>query len=656
MDFFESQDRARRKTGHLVIFFILAVIAIIVMVHLVVSIGVMVGAAKLDKNLPILLTDWRLMLGVAAGTILVVSLGSLYKIAELRRGGSYIAERLGGRPIPPDTANANERKLLNVVEEMAIASGVPCPPVYHMDDEGGINAFAAGYEPGDAVIGVTRGCVERLSRDELQGVMAHEFSHILNGDMRLNIRLMGVLHGILIIGLIGYMTLRMAIYTPRSSRDKGNAALALLAIGGGLAVVGFAGTFFGNLIKAAVSRQREYLADASAVQFTRNPLGIAGALKKIGGIPAGAAIKSPNGPEASHMFFGRGITSGLNSMFATHPPLGDRIKRIEPSWNGNFPEVEPVAPTGYADAARSARGFTSGARAVRRSKLGFAGEQATTPTAEPLPTAVAQIGQLTMDHVAYADELLAAVPESIRDAAHETYGARALVLALLTDRNRAVREKQLAAVAKLPERGLEDEVKRLLPDVIQLDARLRLPVIDLAIPALRSMSRPQFDAFRGAINDLIAADDRLDLFEWSLHRILSRHLARHFEGHKPRRAQFYGLARLAPHCSIVLSTLAYTGHSSHESAAAAFAKGTTVLGGLDLEMQSPDACGPRSLDTALDALDLVVPRLKKQVLTACAQAIAHDGEVTIREAEVFRGVADALGCPMPPMLPGQKMV
>lgn len=351
-DFFDRQDVARRNTTRLVILFVLAVLAIMASVDLLLA--ATMGYLARDPRTGAI--DWTLaadpqLLGLAVvGTLILVGGGSLYKTAQLRGGGRIVAEQLGGRRLNPDSRVPAERQLLNVVEEMAIASGSPAPPVYLLDQEDGINAFAAGFTPADAVIGVTRGAAERLTRDELQGVIAHEFSHIFNGDMRLNIRLIGLLHGILIIGLLGYFILRMTAFSGRGRRSKqGSSALPLLALGAGLMAVGFFGTFFGNLIKAAVSRQREFLADASAVQFTRQPEGLAGALKKIGGAATGSTIQSPNAPEASHMFFGR-ATSGFSALFSTHPPLAARIRVIEPAWDGTFPTMSPdtdraIAPT-----------------------------------------------------------------------------------------------------------------------------------------------------------------------------------------------------------------------------------------------------------------------------------------------------------------------
>jgi len=265
--------------------------------------------------------DPRLILLVGGSTLAVIGLGTAYKISSLRGGGPAVAEQLGGRLLHPNTDDADERRVLNVVSEMSIASGVPCPPVYMMADETSINAFAAGNSPEDAAIGVTRGCVQKLNRDELQGVMAHEFSHILNGDMRLNLRLMGLIHGILVLGILGTVLLRSGAYGGLAAgggrRDSGRGGAAvIILIGGAVMVIGFVGTFFGNLIKASVSRQREYLADASAVQFTRNPQGIGNALRRIG---EGSSVGDrPAGPGLSPR--GRREEGGEEGEVGSAPP------------------------------------------------------------------------------------------------------------------------------------------------------------------------------------------------------------------------------------------------------------------------------------------------------------------------------------------------
>ena len=385
-DFFELQDDARRNTKRLVVLFVVAVIGMTATFY--VAAAILLGYGK-DPSTGVTVFNVRwvdplLMLQIAGATALVVGGASLYRISSLAGGGRVVAESLGGTLIHANSTDRLERRILNVVEEMAIASGNPTPPVYMLQDEPGINAFAAGFTPSDAVIGVTRGCVEQLSRDELQGVIGHEFSHILNGDMRLNIRLMGVLFGILVVGLIGNILLRSSIYgsvfQSRSNRD--NSTQVLLVIGGVMMLVGFIGTLVGNLIKASVSRQREFLADASAVQFTRNPSGIADALKKIGGFEAGSKMMNPRAPESSHMFFGRAVSSGLNSLFATHPPLEERIARLDSSWqaDGQAQRATPVSAS--APATGLAMGFSP----------------------EPADHAVAQIGSVTQDHLQHANE------------------------------------------------------------------------------------------------------------------------------------------------------------------------------------------------------------------------------------------------------------
>ena len=344
MDFFEHQDAARRRTGWLIFYFILAVVAIVVAIYFVVLIAlVFIGdSGRSGSPNPYMQTPWHpdLFALVALATIGVILLSSLYKTSQLAAGGEAVALMMGGRLIDRQTRDLAERRLLNVVDEMALASGTPVPPVYVMDNEPSINAFAAGHQPGDAVIGVSHGCLEYLNRDELQGVMAHEFSHILNGDMRMNLRLVGILYGILVIAMIGWFVLRSMPFSGRSSRnnkDSGGAIAVILAIGIGLLVIGSVGLFFGKLIKSAVSRQREYLADASAVQFTRLPDGIAGALKKIGGRPETSKIKDAHAEEISHMFFGSAFGSLNFQFFATHPPLVERIQKSTPPSTASSP-------------------------------------------------------------------------------------------------------------------------------------------------------------------------------------------------------------------------------------------------------------------------------------------------------------------------------
>lgn len=677
MDFFESQDQARKSTGRLVILFSLAVLTIVVAVYLLIS-GLLVYAAQEKATRDLFaeqqptLWNLELLLYVAWGTLVVVAGGSLYKILQLRAGGTVIAESLGGRRIYPDSADPMERKVLNVVEEMAIASGTPAPPVFLLDQEPGINAFAAGFEPGDAVIGVTAGTAKRLSRDELQGVIAHEFSHILNGDMRLNIRLIGILHGILIIGILGYFILRSALYSgARSSgRRRGGPPFPIIALGIGLLVIGYAGTFFGRLIQSAVSRQREFLADAAAVQFTRNPAGIAGALKKIGGFSSGSEIQSPNAPEVSHMFFGKAISSFLGGMFATHPPLPERISRIDPSWKGEFPEIETdelgvlpePAAAGFAGqaqaraaapaAAPAAAAPAAAAPAAAAPATPFFGVEGRLTSAQ-IDDAVDHIGKPTAAHLGYAAQILRNIPPPVIAAAREPYGARALIYTLLIDRDPGPRAVQLERLAAHADPGVFQATERLLPLVSWLSPRVRLPLVDLAVPALRSLSPAQYRAFAENVRELVKADQVLDLFEWTLQRILLHHVKPEFIKVAAPRVKYNGLDRVIPQVQLLLSTLAYAGSPDPAASRAAFDMAATHLMLPHLKILPVEETNLEGLDSALDVLNETAPRLKKQLLKACTACVTADREITASEAELLRAISDSLGVPLPPILPGR---
>jgi len=664
MDFFDHQDRARRKSGILVLYFLAAVALIVAAVYFAFYFSFVwlqdpssLTEESLDRLGMRRLWNPRLFAAVAGGTVFVVFCGSLYKIHSLSGGGATVAEMLGGIPISPSTADPDQRKILNVVEEMAIASGTPVPPVYLLDKDKGINAFAAGFSTGDAVIGVTQGCIKLLSRDELQGVMAHEFSHILNGDMRTDIRLIGLLHGILLIGIAGKILLRAFLHSGstatrrRSRSDKeGGGHIGLILFALALFVVGYIGVFFGRLIKSALSRQREYLADASAVQFTRNPDGIAGALKKIGGWSPGSELRSARAEEAGHIFFGNGLPASFVRVLSTHPPLEDRIRRIDPSFEGKFEEVLP------------GEAFPDHGKLHPEVARLYAGKGKTpeseTPGAGMAASAAALIGMVGAprpEHVAYAERVKEEIPETLRTAARDAFGARAVVYGLLLDPRKEVRDRQLAAL----ETGADPPVYRtllgLLPEFERLEPEHRLPLLDISIPGLQNLSPNQFVAFRENIGRLIAADERVDLFEFTLQRVLIRHLEARFKAPKKGTAVYYSLKKLRDECALLLSIVAHAGHGEADEATAAFQGGAEILreqvgGGLPLKARRD--CGFEKLRDALDRLATVAPKLKRPLLQACATCAMTDRTITVREGELLRLVADTLDCPMPPLLPG----
>jgi Zn-dependent protease with chaperone function len=644
-NFFDQQDAARRRTGLLIFEFVLAVAAIIVTVYLAVSVLLLAGGEKGQAGA---LFDPVRLTAVSTVVALVIALGSLYKIIALREGGAAVARLLGGRLVDPASSVLEERKLLNVVEEMALASGTPVPPVYVLDDEAGINAFAAGFSPRDAVVSVSRGALNHLTRDELQGVVAHEFSHLLNGDMRLNLRLMGLLHGILLIALIGQLLLRFTgtgRYETRSRNDrdsKRDSGLALFLFGLALVAIGWAGVFFGRLIKCAISRQREYLADAAAVQFTRNPDGIAGALKKIGGLAAGSRITSAHAEEACHLFFSMGVPS-FTELLATHPPLVERIRRLDPAFDGHF---VPIADTSVPaeEPAETARAFAAAAAqgSAPRGEL----------TAHDLAVGVAAIGAPRRAHVDSASGIISALPPPLIAAVREPFSARAVVYAQLLDRDPEVRRLQFAQLDAKDEPGTTAEVQRLAPLVASIGDALRLPLVELALPALRQLSPRQYEQFRRSITALVASDRKLTLFEFALQRMLRRHLDRHFRERRPDMDRYARLGPLPEHMTLLLSALAHTGRGDRPAREHAFAQGIARLGiepGREA-LLPPEACSLAGLDHSLERLAASSPQVKSRLLDACGAVIASDGHVTIAEGELLRAIADSLECPIPPLL------
>jgi Zn-dependent protease with chaperone function len=650
MDFFERQEKARQNTKLLVVYFVSGVAMLIVVIYLVVA--TVFSAAGLhhrsrynrsyiyDTQIeaqPHPLWNPKLFIGVAIGTLAVIGIGSGFKTIELAQGGSAISSMMGGRLLNPSSTDLDERKLLNVVEEMALASGVPVPQVYVMDSEEGINAFAAGHTTSDATVTVTRGCMKLLSRDELQGVIAHEFSHILNGDMRLNLRLLGIIFGILCLAVIG----RILLYARGGSRDRN--ALPLLGLA--LLAIGYVGVFFGRLIQAAVSRQREFLADASAVQFTRNPLGLSGALKKIGGLGEdGSRVSAAHSEEVSHMFFGNGMPAPLFGLLATHPPLEERIRAIDPNFDGQF------IPTRFASEEESIEQIT-------RSRVPASAGRMSIP---PVPVAMAAImpnlGAPNTGHLRYAVELRNSFPPALKDAARDAMGASAVVYGLLMSDDAEMRSKQLDLLAQNTSPAVRQETERLLPQIDPVTTNAKLPLVDLALPGLRQLSPAQYQQFSQATQALIEADGEVDLFEYVLQKIVLRHLAGQFSGARKSIVQYYALKPLVPDCAVLLSALAHVSSEDPAQCEAAFQNGARNLGPYaqaQIIYVSSDACDLSHVDAALDRLNQAVPQIKKAVLNACVQVVAADGVIQEMEAELLRAIADALDCPMPPFLQAQ---
>lgn len=610
MKFFDHQDTARQRTGLLVFLFSLAVLVITGLVS-VLSIGIYYGVTgePFDQQTAILYA-----LLCFTGILLVVAISSMIRLSELSsNGGRGVAESIGGKLISSNTLDTKHRQLLNVVEEMAIASGVPVPPVYVMQQERGINAFAAGMSIDDAVIGVTQGALDSFTRDELQGVIAHEFSHVLNGDMRLNTRLIGVLFGITCIAHFGHLVLDNTHHTSRASRsssdsDKGFMILILIAVV--CLVLGWVGTLFGSMIKAAISRQREFLADASAVQFTRNDQGIAGALKKIGGHSFGSSLNAQASNQMSHMMFGQ---SKLSGFFATHPPLEERIRRIEPNWDGNF--SRPSQNQGSAFTNEQVSGFASDAD--------FA----------PLDNR-----QTSEELSETGKQLISQLPQELIDIAREPYSSRFIALLLIFDGSDIQREMIKGHIPIVSH-------SKLLPWLdCELPLHLRLPLLELAIPALKALSEGQKSRLCEVLRELSQTDNHYSLGEWCVINLLEKQLIAPFGSTRQNKTS----KQLEESVHWLLRELAWVTHSEHQDAQRAYNTALSSLGFAEATLQDANN-NWRLSRTALELLLQLKPEQRRQFVKACRLAIESDGKITVAEGELYRVIACFLEVPEPPL-------
>ncbi|MHB8810219.1 MAG: M48 family metalloprotease [Desulfobulbaceae bacterium] len=655
-DFFERQSAARRNSLLLVFYFLAAVALVVSLVSVAIYIMFSFNPGRLNFSATPFILDWRawdvaVLSKIGSVILFLILCGTVYKYSRLRSGGgSMIAETLSGRVIYPDTDDFYERRLLNIIEEMAIASGVTVPSVYLLAEERGINAFAAGFAQEDAVLGVTWGTLHYLTREELQGVIAHEFSHILSGDMLINIRLQGLLHGILVLGLLGETILRAAMTVTDESRNTKNSAAIGIGFGIGiiLFILGYTGVFVGRLLKSAISRQREFLADAAAVQFTRNPLGLAGALKKIGGLDDGSRIRSPHAAEISHMYFGNGVAESWFSAFSTHPPLLERIKRLDPVFQGSYAErIEPVT----LDREEALAYATAGGNRIDSLAEQFAERPADSLVAgDELRRALSSPNPAQME---LARELIGSLPETVRSAARNAFGARAVIYGLLLDPRPQVRQRQLAALKKNADPQVWREFTRLLPDIAGLRPELRLPLVDFAVPALKTLSVSQYPVFLRNIRTLLESDGEIDLFEYALQFVLLKHLRAHFGKVRRKLVEVTALTEIRDEISCVLSHLARYGHDDEGAARKALMRAVRLFAERErkyFNYLAESSCSLKNFDQALRRLNGASLPIKRQLLAAALECIIWDKRITVREAELFRVVTEALDCPVPPWL------
>jgi Zn-dependent protease with chaperone function len=643
-NFFQRQESARRATRRLVLLFAAAVLAVVAAVSCVVLLTLAMlnrdslrdsggGAAWLAEQGGVLM-----VVGVAVLASILIA--SWYRSRSLRRGGAEVARMMGGREVLADCADPHDRRLRNVVEELAIAACLPVPAIFVLDGERAINAFAAGYSPSDAAVAVTRGALEKLNRDELQGVVAHEFSHILNGDMRLNMRLLGLLFGIVVIGVLGRQLLQLGRGNSRSA--------APFVIGGlGLLLVGTVGVFFARLIKAGIARSREVLADASAVQFTRQSAGLAGALKKIAGLAEGSGLQHAHAEEVSHMLFGE--WRSYSSWFATHPPLVERIRVLDPAFN-----AQRLAELSLGWDRQPPQGLQEDLA------LGLVGDASigavnVLPDAEhqmrPVPgTTAARIAQPIGDDARRAAGLHRLMPESLTDAARDAQRSAALLLALLIDRDHAVRARQLAEVAAGLDEDAADRVSGYLGACDSLHPSLRLPMAALTFPALRRQSRDFLLDLVKCAHRLVHIDGKVSLFDYCLSRMLQTQVVESLDPGRYRAAGKRKLTDCKAALADLFAVLVGYGYDQPEPMRRAYVAGLlAVLPGERFEF-APPRQWIAAMDSALAELDGLDPHGKELLIEGMVVAISHDGRISVAESELIRAVCACLHCPLPPVV------
>lgn len=636
MDFFEAQDRARRNTGKLILLYALAVAGIVFSIYFVTLIAFQTQYAGTGSP-SLWQPGWFLTVFLMVG--IIIGFGTLYRVSQLRKGGSAVAELLGGRKVEPSSTDPLETRLINVVEEMSLASGLSVPDIYVLDREENINAFAAGFGTADAAVGVTRGCLEQLTRDELQGVIAHEFSHIFNGDMRLNIRLIGILNGILVIHVMGMILMRSVMFSGgrrvRSSgnSNQGNAVIAIIAFGLALVIIGWIGMFFGRIIQSAISRQREFLADAAAVQYTRNPDGIAGALRKIGSKRKGAEISDGHAMEMSHLFFASSFHSALDRLYATHPPIERRIQAL------NAVPLEPSVSRFRVDESRGKKEKMKGSDAMPAGGI-LSGHKALTPE-----MILAAIGTILPAQLEQAGSLLSDIPDQLKRAAHEPAGSEALVFALLFAAQGIMKVSD--EFRRDAGEMLSDEAEKLMPLLLNGKREWFLPLAELSLPALREMSEEQYKKFRSTVERTIKEASAVTLFPFVLEKMIVHQLDLAFGKEKEIEERHSDLRNLGTPFSLLLSAVARL--SSLDAGDALKAGFSSIQSDLpdNIAIAVEEMPDLESLNNAIEEITASSMAVKREFLRAMITIVSFNKEVSPEERELVRAVSESIGVPVP---------
>ncbi|GAA3932085.1 M48 family metallopeptidase [Litoribacillus peritrichatus] len=665
MDFFEHQAKATRTSKFLVLNYCIALMILTVGFNFAGLITwTFLTQPEYQGSFKQLIQLWlesRYSWQVTLATVIFVGSVSLATWFTMRQGGGKIAKMMGGRIIPANTHNKDEKRLLNVVEEMALASGLPVPELYVMDNEHGLNAFAAGYSPNEAAICVTRGLILSLNRDEIQGVIAHEFSHILNGDMRMNVKLMSILSGLIAVGQLGRWLIESGFH---SGHDSKGGNILFILIGILIWALGSLGVLCSRIIKAAISRQREFLADASAVQFTRQTYGIASALYKISTHRYGSNLISRHAEDLSHMCIGQTMNIRFANALASHPPIEDRITRIEPHFitkasissaqqrKEQF-EAQQTQNTAALPSVSASTDTVSNITApgsptpeIQQPSGAITSEEMiefVSPQQEAsINHAIDSIG-ITDDHsVTAAKEVLSSLNPSILAALHQPDYAQYIVLLLLAHANSQPKQaKKLITEGFFPaHKVILNHYDLMLAEAIEQPI---FPVLQLGISSLKSLSGTEKKQLLSYAKKLIASDKDIAPNELFIYLVLFRHL--NTKAGRAQTIKFHSVTPLLNDIQKLFSFLAeFTNEHNQDPA---FDLAVRQFSHEPLVRLPPQTINHNELATAIFKIEHLAPMLKRNVLRAIFDLFSHDEVITNEEVDWIRMLADCWDCPVP---------
>lgn len=652
MNFFDHQEKARKKTFRLVLYFIVAIVLIILAIDVIVVTAIVYTNPEYyftsfthDQSQGILIQDRVLSLAIVTstfvipGVLIVILTGTLFKMLAIRNGGISVAEMVNAKPIEVTTKDPLEKRFVNVVEEMSIASGIAIPKLYVMEDEMAINAFVAGFKPADTVMVVTKGALNTLNRDELQGVVGHEFSHIFNSDMQINLKLIGILGGLLVLGQTGYFILRIFRGNSRSnSKSDGRVMIIVMAIGVGLLVVGYIGLFFGRLIKAAISRQRELLADASSVAYTRNPQGLVNALQRIELSATGTQLNSKNSEDISHLCFCPSLSVMFSNLLATHPPLKERIRLIDPKGQYAIRKKTEVAPKVTSPLPPTPEPAIKPFDMM--ATVAVLGATAGANTTDVIKS----IGNPTETNILVAKEMLAQIPENILTIAHQPEHVILLIYALVllpTDGS----ENLIKVLKQYLSQEEAENVLTLQSQILTLPKTMQLPLLEISLPTFKSISLEEKQKALQAIENILSLKNE-GLFQFALHAIISKAV-----NTQPNKAKYQDFKPVLNDITVLLILVITSGHDDPQKITYCYEKSLKYFTDRSIPQPGVSNFDPVQLQLILSRLNQLAPFCKEKLLKACLECISDDNIIHIQEAELVRAIAACLDCPIPPIVP-----